>query len=69
MFVFDYNYKRGDFKKKGVCFKQLKQDQNKKSVLKMDIIGLSYFKEMCKKFELVSCYEGYELNNIESMSF
>lgn len=35
----------------------------------MDIIGLSYFKEMCKKFELVSCYEGYELNIVESLSF
>lgn len=35
----------------------------------MDIIGLSYFKEMCKKFELVSCYEGYELNIVKSVIF
>lgn len=56
-----------DTNQKGARPKQLKQDQNKKSVSKMDTIGSSNFKETRKKSELVSRYEGYEFNIAKSV--
>lgn len=57
-----------DTNQKGARPKQFKQDQNKKSVSKMDTTGSSYSKETRKKSEQVSRYEGYELNIAESLS-
>lgn len=57
-----------DTNQKGARPKQFKQDQNKKSVSKMDTTGSSYSKETRKKSELVSRYEGYELKIAESVS-